>query len=119
MGGMVEWGEEWPAWPHRGKNDLHGHTGETCMATRGPSMACMATQAWRRKKLRTKRDPKGPLGPPWGFQGAPKGSQSPLGAPRGPLGPPGGPWAPLGPPGPHPPARGPLGTPGHPAGGCL
>ena len=51
-------GEEGPAWPHRGKNGLHGHTGETCRATwerpawphsrdlHGHTVeACMATQA--------------------------------------------------------------------------
>ena len=32
---MATQGQEWPAWPHGGKNGLHGHTGQVC-----PGQAC-------------------------------------------------------------------------------
>ena len=35
-------GQEWPERLHKDKNDLHDHTGETCMATQRPSMATQA-----------------------------------------------------------------------------
>ena len=42
---MWNGGEEGPAWLHRGKNDLHGRTGEACMATHGQEWPAWP-QAW-------------------------------------------------------------------------